>query len=419
MQQSWDPHGEAGAALTRAVEGFGSQVLGRADMLSGLLEDDVPHLPREVALLTAAARSGTSARLAERVQHGLAPDQAVSMAASDMASRTAMDASGATWAVGEFARVLGHPVQPAPIAVPAPPDGSEASTKLPPAMPATDTATAPAERDLTVAADRTGTPGRGLARTAAVATGIAAVMSPFFLLEGFSGAFEVIFVLASIVLFAAAGTAAIWVARRARSGTGLAAVFGISATGTSGAIYYVALAAASDDLPVGRHRALDVTMSLFLVATGLAASLALAGLVRGHYFARHKAGVAAKVTTAAGAGFALANIIPQNKYGSDSFGIFIGSPHGWWILAGLIFLVLVSLPPLLGLFIPQPEILRAMWLGWLAFALAWQISWTPADGQAAAPGLYVTWILWLVVLVGTIVIATRRSAAQPAPAGPS
>jgi hypothetical protein len=414
MQQTWDPTGEAGAALTRAVEGFGAQVLGRADMLSGLLEDDVPHLPREVALLTAAARSGTFARLTERVQQGILPDQAVSMASSDMATRTAMDASGAQWAVGEFARVLGHPVQAATIAAPTRPFEPEASTQLPPPpVPATIAAPVPTGRDLTVTAAGEAPPSRGLAGTAAVATGLAGVLSLSWLLADFSGAFEVVTMLQNIVLLVAS-VAAAWVARKAGRGAGFAALFGITAAGISGAIYYVAFAASIQYLSPGRHRALEAAMALFLAATAIAACLALAGLARGHYFARHKAGAAARVTALAGGGFALANIIPQQSDNGSSYGIFIGSNvHGWWILWAIMFLVLVALAPLLGLFIPRPDVLRAMWLGWLAFALAWQISWNPVDSETAAPGVYVTWILWVIVLVVTIVSAFRRPAAQP------
>jgi len=421
MQQSWDPRGEAGAALMRAVEGFGSQVLGSADMLSGLLEDDVPHLPREVALLTAAARSGTSARLAERVRQGISPDQAVSMAAADMATRTAMDASGAQWAVGEFARVLGHPIQVATSPAPTPLAEPEASTLLPPPpVPATNTAAVPAERDLTVIADGAAPPSRGLAGTAAVATGLAGALSLFWLLADFTGAFEVITVLQNIVLLVASVAAAIWVAGKARRGGGFAAVFGITAAGISGAIYYVAFAAEISFLSSGRDRALEVAMGLLLAATAIAACLALTGLARGHYLARHKVRAAARVTALAGGGFALANIIPQQSYGGSSYSIFIGSGiHGWWILWAIMFLVLVALPPLLGLFIPRPDVLRAMLLGWLAFGLSWQISWIPVHNERAAPGLYVTSILWLIVLVGTIVIAAGRPAAQPAVAGPS
>jgi hypothetical protein len=224
-----------------------------------------------------------------------------------------------------------------------------------------------------------------------------------------------VLVLQNIVLLIASVAAAIWVARKAGRGAGFAAVFGITAAGISGAIYYVAFAATLQFLSPGRHRALEVAMALFLAATAIAACLALAGLARGHYFARHKAGAAARVTALAGGGFALANIIPQQSYNGSSYGIFIGSNlHGWRILWAIMFLVLVAMAPLLGLFIPRPNVLRAMWLGWLAFALAWQISWNPVDSETAAPGLYVTWILWLIVLVGTIVSAIRRPAAQPA-----
>jgi hypothetical protein len=248
-----------------------------------------------------------------------------------------------------------------------------------------------------------------------VATGLAGVLSLFWLLADFSGAFEVVTVLQNIVLLVASVAAAIWVARKAGRGAGFAAVFGITAAGISGAIYYVVYAASIDYLSSGRHRALEVAMAFFLAATAIAACLALAGLARGHYFARHKAGAAARVTALAGVGFALANIIPQQSYEGSSYGIFNEpSINGSRTLWGIMFIVLVALAPLLGLFIPRPDVLRAMLLGWLAFALAWQISWNPVGFETAAPGLYVTWILWLVVLAGTIVSAIRRPAAQPA-----
>src|SRR6266851_1289382 len=100
MDQVWDPHGEAARALARIAEGFGPQVLGRADMLEGLLQDDLPEQPRETALLVAAARSEIWSVLAERMRQGISPLAAVSMAATEMTARTAVDASGARWAAG-------------------------------------------------------------------------------------------------------------------------------------------------------------------------------------------------------------------------------------------------------------------------------------------------------------------------------
>lgn len=406
MQQIWDQHGEAGAALARAVEGFGPQVLGRADMLSGLLEDDVPHLPREVALLTAAARSGTSARLTERVQQGLAADQAVLMAASEMASRTAMDASGSQWAVGEFARALGYAAQPATAVAPVPAAGRDASIQLPPATPTVRQATVPPERGPAPTAGDIGTQTPRRARAAAVAAGIAAVMAPFWLLEPFfSGGYRVSGGIESFMLLAGFSAAAVWVARRAGGGAGFAVVFGIAAAAASQAIFYAAAAVA-----YGGAKALELTMGLFVAATLIAAGIAVAGLARGHHLALRRATWPAAVTSAAGAGFALANILAQTTYSST--GVLGPGVRGWWIVWGVMFLVLVALPPFTGLFIPRPEVLSAMWYGWLIFGLAWQISDTPLNGDRADPGLYVTWILWLIVLVGTIVIARRRSAAQ-------
>jgi len=84
MEQMWDAGGEAGAALAHVVEGFGVPVLGRPDMLEGLLKDDVPQLPREVAMLTEAARFGVADQLAERIQQGVAANAAIAMVANEM-----------------------------------------------------------------------------------------------------------------------------------------------------------------------------------------------------------------------------------------------------------------------------------------------------------------------------------------------
>src|SRR5260370_37155177 len=110
MDHGWDPRGEAGQALARVVEGFGPQVLGRADMLEGLLQDEIPQLPREADMLTAAARSGVADLLAEPVRQGISPVAAVGMAAAETPARTAADTSGSPWAAWGFARTHGHPM---------------------------------------------------------------------------------------------------------------------------------------------------------------------------------------------------------------------------------------------------------------------------------------------------------------------
>jgi hypothetical protein len=116
MNQTWDAGGDASAALLHVVEGFGPPVLGRPDMLEGLLADDVPQLPREIAMLTAAARYGVADLLSERVRQGIAPQAAIAMVANDMTSRTAVDAAGAQWAAGVFARATGLSVGGPPVA---------------------------------------------------------------------------------------------------------------------------------------------------------------------------------------------------------------------------------------------------------------------------------------------------------------
>ncbi len=217
--------------------------------------------------------------------------------------------------------------------------------------------------------------------------------------------------------------------RRSRSGTGFAAVFGIAASGASLAIYEAAAAPGLSAVHGGRRVALELTsgtrsgfgfsfglglpMDLFVAAAAIAAAAAVVGLALGHHLARSKVAPLAAVTTAAGTGFALANILPQDKFLGFSFGNVLGAGvHGWSILWGILFLVLAASPPLLGLFMPRSEALLAMWYGWLTFALAWQISGLPSSGASAAPGLYVTWILWLIALTGTIAMIGRLQAGK-------
>ncbi|HET7012761.1 MAG TPA: hypothetical protein VFI65_02550 [Streptosporangiaceae bacterium] len=139
MNQTWDAGGEASAALLHVVEGFGTPVLGRPDMLEGLLADDVPQLPREIAMLTEAARQGVADLIAQRVSHGVAPQAAVAMVANDLTSRTAVDAAGALWAASVFARAAGLPVGGPPVAgvvddngVTVPPPGAGPPVSTPP-----------------------------------------------------------------------------------------------------------------------------------------------------------------------------------------------------------------------------------------------------------------------------------------------
>lgn len=473
MDQVWDPRGEADVALTRVVEGFGPQVLGRADMLEGLLHDDVPQLPREVALLTAAARSGVADLLAERVQQGISPQAAVSMAAAEMTARTAVDASGAPWAAGVFARVLGYPVPgpaipaapptaplpaaaptapvpaapptapfppapvpPAPVAA-APPTAPVPTPPVPPApVPAPPTAPVPTggrdawgrpvpdlprpdqeairpygDQVVTVPPPVEG--GGGLAAAAAVTAGIAALMPlSWALIPGTDAAFW----LTTILLIAGLGGAAIWAARGWRGGAGFAAVLGVALPAASWGIFDAAAAPSLNYISGLRRHLLELTSVVWVVAALAAAGIAIAGLARWHQLRRYKPGPLPVALAAAGIGYALANIMAQEKFQGQIYSYVLGpGVRGWWILWGIAFLVLASAPPVLAAFLlPDSGVRLAVWAGLLLVALARQVIDTPTGGFTAAPGLYVTWILWVVALAGTAVMAGRRRAGAAA-----
>lgn len=120
MSEAWDTEGVAQAALGQAVEGFGPAILGRADLLDGVLRDDAPGLDREITALTAAARLGVPALLADLAGEGLS-DAALAGVASDLAARGGLDGAGARWAVRAVARALGLVVPAAKDQVAAPP----------------------------------------------------------------------------------------------------------------------------------------------------------------------------------------------------------------------------------------------------------------------------------------------------------
>jgi hypothetical protein len=437
MDQVWDPHGEADVALARVVEGFGPQVLGRADMFEGLLQDDIPQLPRAVALLTAASRSGVAELLAERVRQGISPQAAVTMAAADMTARTAVDASGALWAAGVFARVLGYRgpppgtpvIQDAPTQVPTAP---APAAQVPPPAPAPTAPVAEAGRDawgrpvpdvrgtgpqaarpygdplLTVPPPAQG--GRGLAIAASVSAAIAAPMVLIWSLTAQAhGAF---FWLAAILVMAGLVGVALWAVRGWRGGAGFAAVLGLAVPIAAWGIYGAAASPSFFGLSALRRDVLELASALWLLAALTATLIAVAGLVRSHQLGRSKPGFLPAALTAAGVGYALANIVAQDTSQGQPFDNVLGpGVVGWYIVWGLAFLVLVSLPPVLAaFFLPSSGVRLAVWSGWLLFALAWQLSDTPTNGLKAAPGLYLTWILWIAVLAGTVIMAAGRRA---------
>jgi len=475
MDQMWDAGGEAGAALAHVVEGFGVPVLGRPDMLEGLLKDDVPQLPREVAMLTEAARFGVADQLADRVQQGVAANAAIAMVANEMTSRTAVDAAGALWAAGMFARVIGYQVAGPPIATdmqsqdtvlptPVPVRPVQPAQPVPPphsvrppqptverpvpaqadpvptrvadeAAPATrrldagpgldgqahraDGLTIPPPGDL----GQTGPPftpavpdGSALRVPAAVGISLAVVMLLFSVLLALSHA-DTTRISTSLLPLAAGGLAiAIWTARGRPGGASFAAVLGVSVPAVSYAIYDAAFAAELTELSPTRRHVVEATSIVAILAAIIAAWVAVAALRRWRQLGRQQPDGLSIVLTIVGVCFGLANIFGQLSLpGGQLIGNVLGpAVAGWFILWGLVFIVAFALPPVLASFMrPGSPVQLAVWAGWLLIVLSWQISDSPTDGFKAAYGLYLTWLAWLIVAAGTVVLAIRaQKAAQ-------
>ncbi|HWF82900.1 MAG TPA: hypothetical protein VN695_20165 [Streptosporangiaceae bacterium] len=452
MSQIWDAGGEAGAALTHVVEGFGVPVLGRPDMLEGLLKDDVPQLPREVAMLTEAARFGVADQLADRVQQGVAAQSAVAMVANEMTSRTAVDATGALWAAGAFARVIGYQVAGPPIAQA--PDLQSQDTMVPTPVPVQLTAVepqagppdpvptrvaddvAPATRRLdaalgsdgqTIRAEGVTIPPRGdyvqtgpppylvrpgsqnLGIPAALATGLMLAMLMFWALSSITHA-DTVKAWTTLLPLAAGGAAIAIAAARGRSGgAGFAAVLGLVVPAVSFAIYDTVIAAELTFLSSAKRHVIEATSIVALLAAITAAAVAIAGLQRWRQLGRQQPDALSVVVSIVAVCFPFASIFGQLKTSDGVFGNVLGSGvHGWFILWGLIFLVAFALPPVVAAFLPPGSNAQlAIWAGWLLIVLAWQISDSPTDGVSAAYGLYLTWIVWLLVALGTVALALR------------
>ena len=457
MDQKWDAGGEAGAALAHVVEGFGVPVLGRHDMLEGLLRDDVPQLPREVAMLTEAARYGIADQLADRVQQGVAADAAVAMVANEMTSRTAVDAAGALWAAGAFARVIGYAVTGPPLA-PAP-DPRSQDTVLPtpvPARPAppepvatrlaSDAApatnrldagpgftgettraegvTIPAQGDYAQAGVPVYRPapvpgGKSLRVLAALATGLTLLMLLlFWVLSAITHADTVKAWTSMLPLVAGGAAIAIWTGGGKAGGASFAGVLGLTGPAVSFAIYDIVIAAELTFLSSVKRHVIEAASIIAVLAAITAACIAVAALLRWRQLAARQPDGLSIVVSIVAVCFAFANIFGQLKT-SDGllFGNVLGSGvHGWFILWGLIFLAAFALPPVVAALLgPGSPAQLAIWSGWLLIVFAWQISDSPTDGSHAAYGLYLTWIIWLLVALGTVALAFRGPVGPVAP----
>lgn len=407
-------------------------------------------------MLTEAARFGVADQLADRVQQGAAAEAAIAMVANEMTSRTAVDAAGALWAAGEFARVIGYQVAGPPIApvpdlqsqdtvlptpVPVPPTAVEPIPAQPSPIPARPVAeAAPPTRQLnagqgpyaqTIRSEGSTAPPRSdfaptypitpgaknLGVLAALGTGLMLLMLLFSVLSAVVHA-DTVKAWASLLPLAAGGAAiAIWTARSQPGGAGFSAVLGLTVPAVSFAIYDAAFAAEETFLSPAKRHVIEATSIVAILAAITAAWVAVAALRRWRQLGRQRPDGLSAIVSIAGVCFPLANIFSQLKTPSGRlFGHVLGSGvQGWFILWGLVFLAAFSLPAVIAAFLrPGSPAQLAVWAGWLLIVLAWQISDSPTDGFTGGYGLYLTWLAWLIVAVGTVRLALRGpTASQP------
>ena len=182
------------------------------------------------------------------------------------------------------------------------------------------------------------------------------------------------------------------------------------------AIYDAAIAAELTSLSPTKRHVVEGTSLIAILAAIITAWVAAAALRRWRQLGRQRPDGLSVVLTIVGVCFGLANIFGQLRVPNGPvIGNVLGSGvSGWFILWGLVFLVAFALPPVLASFMrPGSPVQQAVWAGWLLVVLAWQISDSPTDGFTAAFGLYLTWLAWLIVAAGTMVLAVRGRTAAP------
>lgn len=105
---SWDPKGEAQAALRTIVADprYGAATLSNAPVMGGLLRSALPGAPREASVLVAAAEAGVPWNLQSSLAQGMELGSASRIAAGSLADRTALTPDACTWAVAALATAL-------------------------------------------------------------------------------------------------------------------------------------------------------------------------------------------------------------------------------------------------------------------------------------------------------------------------
>jgi hypothetical protein len=123
MTEQLDTQGEAREALSAVVTNYSKRALSDPRMLSNLVTDLLPDLPRERSLLVTAADADVAGDLTRHVeQHHLDPGTAVQLVARSLTDRRALDPAASTWVTTEYAQALGYHTRSDAPPPPPPPD---------------------------------------------------------------------------------------------------------------------------------------------------------------------------------------------------------------------------------------------------------------------------------------------------------
>ncbi len=361
-------------------------------MLEGLLADDVPQLPREVAMLTRRRDTASLSCCPSGCGRASRRRRPSSMVATEMTSRTAVDAAGALWAAGVFAHVIGFgaggptvpPVprnharsdvtRPAPAPPYSPPPGpalSPPGTSPPVFTPPTRqdpgfAYPAPPTRqvgqvqqgDLTPTAaanwpaSAVGATTGSLAAICAAATGVTVVLLAFWTLTAVTGG-ERAKDWAETLPLLAGGIAITVVAARGRTGGGgIAAALGLTLPAIALAIYTPRSPSGSTNGPASKRYFVAAASVLALLAAFAAAVTAVAGLARSRTDRATQPDGLSIAATIAGLGFVLSNIVGQDRIDGFLVGNVLGpGVRDWYVLWGLVFLAVFAIPPVIASFL--------------------------------------------------------------------
>jgi hypothetical protein len=105
---SWDPEGEAQAALRSIVADpqYGPAALSSSQTMTNLLKDLLPDAPREASVLVAASDADVASSLQNYMSQGMDLGTASRLVAGNFENRTALTPDACSWVVGAVASAL-------------------------------------------------------------------------------------------------------------------------------------------------------------------------------------------------------------------------------------------------------------------------------------------------------------------------